>query len=107
MSASRIPTLSPRSRKPKARLAAVVDLPTPPLPDATAMIEPTPGTSGFCACGSGGAPCARWARCRGLGAAARARLGGEHGRDRQHARQRLDRLLGFLAQGLEFLGALA
>ena len=29
---------------PRARLAAVVDLPTPPLPDATAMIAPTPGT---------------------------------------------------------------
>src|SRR5580698_8511227 len=43
MSASRMPTLSPRSRKPSARLTAVVDLPTPPLPEATAMIAATPG----------------------------------------------------------------
>ena len=38
MSASRMPTFSPRSRSPSARLTAVVDLPTPPLPEATAMI---------------------------------------------------------------------
>src|SRR5262249_20816485 len=37
-----MPTLSPMSRKPSARLTAVVDLPTPPLPDATAMIAFTP-----------------------------------------------------------------
>src|SRR5580704_13342200 len=43
MSASKMPTFKPRSRKPSARLTAVVDLPTPPLPDATAMIEVTPG----------------------------------------------------------------
>ena len=43
MSASRMPTLSPRSRRPSARLTAVVDLPTPPLPEATAMIAATPG----------------------------------------------------------------
>src|SRR5882672_2787726 len=43
MSASSTPTFSPRSRKPSARLIAVVDLPTPPLPDATATIAPTPG----------------------------------------------------------------
>src|SRR5712672_4170207 len=46
MSASSIPTLRPRSRKPSARLTAVVDLPTPPLPEATAMMAPTPGTAG-------------------------------------------------------------
>src|SRR6266540_1200187 len=44
MSASSTPTLRPRSRKASARLTAVVDLPTPPLPDATAMIASTPGT---------------------------------------------------------------
>src|ERR1700686_2109116 len=44
MSASRMPTLSPRSRNPRAKLTAVVDLPTPPLPDATAMMASTPGT---------------------------------------------------------------
>src|SRR5665213_2203632 len=38
-----MPTFSPRSRKPSARLTAVVDLPTPPLPDATAMMALTPG----------------------------------------------------------------
>src|SRR5258708_28957424 len=43
MSASRMPTLRPRSRGPSARLTAVVDLPTQPLPDATGMIEATPG----------------------------------------------------------------
>ena len=32
-----------------ARLIAVVDLPTPPLPEATAMIDFTPGTSAACA----------------------------------------------------------
>src|SRR5581483_10532830 len=47
MSASRMPTFRPRSRRPSARLTAVVDLPTPPLPDATAMMAPTPG--GACA----------------------------------------------------------
>src|ERR1700676_4143862 len=39
-----MPTLRPRSRRPSARLTAVVDLPTPPLPDATAMMASTPGT---------------------------------------------------------------
>ena len=43
MSASSTPTFSPRSRRPSARLTAVVDLPTPPLPDATATIAATPG----------------------------------------------------------------
>src|SRR6202035_10374 len=35
----------PRSRRPKARLSAVVDLPTPPLPEATAMTAAMPGIS--------------------------------------------------------------
>src|SRR5205085_7540686 len=45
MSASSTPTRSPLARNPSARLAATVDLPTPPLPDATATIAPTPGTA--------------------------------------------------------------
>src|SRR5437660_3634918 len=45
MSASSRPTRKPRSRRPSARLSAVVDLPTPPLPDATAMTAATPGIS--------------------------------------------------------------
>src|SRR6266702_37189 len=39
-----MPTLRPSALSPSARLTAVVDLPTPPLPDATAMIASTPGT---------------------------------------------------------------
>src|ERR1044072_9360524 len=45
MSASSSPTLTPRSSRPNARLSAVVDLPTPPLPDATAITAATPGIS--------------------------------------------------------------
>ncbi len=61
MSASSTPTRRPRSRRPSARLSAVVDLPTPPLPDATAMIAPTPATG---ACLPIGDPCgACGARC--------------------------------------------
>src|SRR6266404_2420982 len=45
MSASSRPTRRPRSRKPSARLSAVVDLPTPPLPEATAITAATPGIS--------------------------------------------------------------
>ncbi len=60
MSASRMPTFSPRSRKPSARLTAVVDLPTPPLPEATAMMASTPGMpagdGGVCAAPCGGRP---------------------------------------------------
>ena len=62
MSASRTPTLRPRSRSPSARLTEVVDLPTPPLPDATAMIASTPGTPG--------GPCRRAATAPRRGAAA-------------------------------------
>src|SRR5882672_3791874 len=43
MSASRMPVFSPIAAKPSARLHEVVDLPTPPLPDATAMTCFTPG----------------------------------------------------------------
>src|SRR5665213_461275 len=45
MSASSRPTRRPRSRRPSARLSAVVDLPTPPLPEATAMTAAIPGIS--------------------------------------------------------------
>src|SRR5882724_701185 len=43
MSASRIPALSPIAANPNARLHDVVDLPTPPLPEATATTCLTPG----------------------------------------------------------------
>src|SRR4051812_25071501 len=43
MSASRMPVLSPFAAKPSARLHAVVDLPTPPFPDPTAITCLTPG----------------------------------------------------------------
>src|SRR3984893_18506059 len=45
MSASSRPTRNPRSRKPSTRLSAVVDLPTPPLPEATAVATVMPGIS--------------------------------------------------------------
>src|SRR6266481_6455220 len=45
MSASSKPTRNPRSRRPSARLSAVVDFPTPPLPEATAMTAAIPGIS--------------------------------------------------------------
>ena len=38
MSASRMPTWAPSAASASARLTAVVLLPTPPLPDATAMM---------------------------------------------------------------------
>src|ERR1700674_3689572 len=79
MSASSRPTRKPRSRRPNARLSAVVDFPTPPLPEATAMTAAMPGISdcfdigdtGLCGglcdetCGT---PCA--CRCGGGAAAA-------------------------------------
>src|SRR5512138_1101461 len=43
MSASRMPAFSPSAAKPSARLQEVVDLPTPPLPEATATTCLTPG----------------------------------------------------------------
>src|SRR4030088_3485416 len=79
MSASSRPMRRPRSRRPNARFSAVVDLPTPPLPDATAMTAAMPGISdcfdigdvGLCGgrCEeTGGTPWAR--RCGGGDAAA-------------------------------------
>jgi len=38
MSASRMPTFAPSAESASARLTAVVLLPTPPLPEATAMM---------------------------------------------------------------------
>src|SRR5882672_1244095 len=43
MSASSSPTLAPLRPSAQARLIATVDLPTPPLPDATAIACLTPG----------------------------------------------------------------
>src|SRR6267154_264455 len=43
MSASRMPVFSPMAAKPSARLHDMVDLPTPPLAEATAMTCLTPG----------------------------------------------------------------
>ncbi len=45
MSASSIPTLAPSEASASARLTAVVLLPTPPLPEATAMMFLTLGNS--------------------------------------------------------------
>ncbi len=90
MSASRMPTLSPRSRRPSARLTAVVDLPTPPLPEATAMIASTPGMPAGDARrgaarrrarrrGARQLACGRRRRCSaGAGGAARALRGERH-----------------------------
>src|SRR6266513_1541205 len=44
MSASRSPTLAPASWSEAARLTAMVDLPTPPFPEPTAITCFTPGT---------------------------------------------------------------
>src|SRR5208283_3567113 len=50
MSASSSPTLKPRRASASARLTESVVLPTPPLPEPTAMMELTPGI----ACGPSG-----------------------------------------------------
>src|SRR4051812_35531638 len=62
MSASSRPTRNPRSRSPSARLSAVVDFPTPPLPEATAMTAEMPGISDCFDIGEAGPGCAG-ARC--------------------------------------------
>src|SRR5487761_2086778 len=56
MSASSRPTRKPRSRRPSARLSAVVDYPTPPLPEATAITAAMPGISDCFDIGDAG-PC--------------------------------------------------
>ncbi len=45
MSASSMPTEAPSAARASARFTAVVLLPTPPLPEATAMMFLMPGTS--------------------------------------------------------------
>ena len=69
MSASSTPTRSPLAFIPSARLAATVDLPTPPFPEATATMARTPGASGCAApCpGRGGAVCGAAARAPPVG----------------------------------------
>src|ERR1700724_1235265 len=69
MSASSKPTRKPRSRRPSAKLSAVVDLPTPPLPEATAMTAAMPGISACFAIGEAGL-------CAGRGTLGRGRRGG-------------------------------
>src|SRR5438046_141166 len=48
MSASRSPTWAPESCSEAARLTAIVDLPTPPLPEPTAITCFTPGIAASC-----------------------------------------------------------
>src|SRR2546430_6657815 len=48
MSASRSPTWAPESCSEAARLTAIVDLPTPPLPEPTAITCLTPGIAASC-----------------------------------------------------------
>ncbi len=56
MSASSSPTLRPFACRPSARLTAVVDLPTPPLPEATAMMASTAFTPASTPCPAAAAP---------------------------------------------------
>ena len=70
MSASSTPTRRPLALSPSARLAATVDLPTPPLPEATATMARTPGAIALLP--AAGAACAGAA----AGAARRAPPGG-------------------------------
>src|SRR4051794_28592552 len=68
MSASISPTLRPRACRATARLAATVDLPTPPLPLATASRCLTPGRESFWPgiCEGGGIGVSRWHAGRAL-----------------------------------------
>ena len=118
MSASSTPTFNPLAARPSAMLTAVVDLPTPPLPEATAMIASMPGTPRLpwlCEAGACGA-----ARGAGGGAAGRGRgrarrdrrfhaaallLGGQRNDRAGHAGDGLDHALGGGAQRLQLLGA--
>src|ERR1700681_4083099 len=80
MSASSRPTRKPRSRKPSARLIAVVDFPTPPLPEATAMTAAMPGISACFDIGDAGPCCGRCDETGGAPWACRwARRGGDAG----------------------------
>src|SRR5262245_56328891 len=62
MSASRMPALRPRACRPRAKLTAVVDLPTPPLPDATAIKCRTPATWAMARGAAGAGACLARAR---------------------------------------------
>ena len=70
MSASRMPALSPIACRPSAMLTAVVDLPTPPLPEATAIMCLMPAICAMgprppgAAAGPGGGPAAAAALAR-------------------------------------------
>ena len=114
MSASSMPTLSPRSRSPSARLTAVVDFPTPPLPEATAIMAPTPGMPDCDRrCGAPASrarramrrPCARPARARRWRRRGRARraLAGERHHGPTARRVRRAPRLGALAHRLPSL----
>ena len=111
MSASSRPVLTPLAARPSARLTAVVDLPTPPLPEATAMMCFTPGTSMRppppvrLAAGADGAVAVAVAMSGRLRRCGRRRrrgpLGRHDGGRRQHARHGADRLFAGLAQRLQ------
>ena len=60
MSASMRPTLAPFLAKAAAKLTATVDLPTPPFPDATAIIFLTPDSGEAVGSGAGGGLCLCW-----------------------------------------------
>ena len=63
-SASRIPIFQPSEARDRARLTAVVDLPTPPLPEATATMRSMPGMARLRgAAGRGCAPKAGACEC--------------------------------------------
>ncbi len=95
MSASSRPTRWPMVASPMARLIAVVDLPTPPLPEATAMIAFTPGDQRSLRLAL---PAAEGRRRPRRGPAAWRSLGREHGAAGQDAGQGPYRLLARLAQ---------
>ena len=119
MSASSSADLAARcAARPSARLTAVVDLPTPPLPDATAMIASTPGTPRLAGCATGrrrgcrrgkrgawrAAALRPWRnRC---GHAAALLLGGQRHHGAGDAGDRRHHALGGGAQRLELLGPL-
>ena len=105
MSASSSPTFSPCAERARARLQAVVDLPTPPLPEATATMWRTPGKRGAGA-GRGGPARLRRLRCRGLGrrgGLVRPALRSEAGEDAGDARHGQDGALGLAPDRLETL----
>src|SRR5215469_7461597 len=77
MSASSSPTRRPRSRRPSAKLSAVVDLPTPPLPEATAITAAMPGISACRAIGEPAGLCG--GRCDETGGTPRVPRGGAFG----------------------------